>query len=277
MTIAAVIVTHQSEQWLPTTLTSVLNQTTPVDQIVIVDDSSTDHSRQIALDILGPKAHVVPARTTSPHLSTRIAANFQQGLRLCRDADAVILGDHDDVWHPHRVEHQIELLYTNDVDMVASDGVLVDEQGSPVSGTLRSVFRVPQEWWQGSPRMRMRIALRRSIATGGASAVRPRAFSDRDIPERWLHDRWWSLVATARERMMLDVAAVIDYRVLRSQQVGLDRALQASGTARRMGRAVTSIPTTYRRLSELRSGLARDATGQTAPELHLGSLLRNLR
>jgi len=123
----------------------------------------------------------------------------------------------------------------------------------------------------------MRIALRRSIATGGASAVRPRAFSDRDIPERWLHDRWWSLVATARERMMLDVAAVIDYRVLRSQQVGLDRALQASGTARRMGRAVTSIPTTYRRLSELRSGLARDATGQTAPELHLGSLLRNLR
>jgi hypothetical protein len=73
-------------------------------------------------------------------------------------------------------------------------------------------------------------ALRHSIATGGASAIRPCNFNDINVPEGWLHDRWWSLAATAQGRMSLDRKVVIDYRITPEQQVGLDTAQQAEST-----------------------------------------------
>jgi hypothetical protein len=46
----------------------------------------------------------------------------------------VILGDHDDLWLPHRVEHQVRLLRAHEVDMVAGDGLLIDESGARCRG-----------------------------------------------------------------------------------------------------------------------------------------------
>jgi glycosyltransferase involved in cell wall biosynthesis len=48
MTIAALVVTHQSQDWIGATLESILNQTQPVDRVVLVDDGSTDRTRSIA-------------------------------------------------------------------------------------------------------------------------------------------------------------------------------------------------------------------------------------
>ncbi len=78
---------------------------------------------------------------------------------------------------------------------------------------------------------RMRTALRTSVATGGASMIRPARFPRLDVPEGWLHDRWWSLVATGRDGLLVDREPVIDYRVQPGQQVGLDAGAQGrSGT-----------------------------------------------
>ena len=51
---------------------------------------------------------------------------------------------------------------------------------------------------------------------------------DINVPEGWLHDRWWSLAATAQGRMALDTKIVIDYRISPEQQVGLDTANQGA-------------------------------------------------
>jgi hypothetical protein len=75
----------------------------------------------------------------------------------------------------------------------------------------------------------MRYALRHSVATGGASMIRPATFPDLSVPEGWLHDRWWSLVATARGGLLVDPGSVIDYRVQPGQQVGLDGSSQRHG------------------------------------------------
>lgn len=276
MTVAAVIVTHESESWIEATLTSVQAQTRVPERIVLVDDASTDRTRQIARAMTGPSLEIIDATVTSTDQATRIAANFRQGLQACRDCEAVVLGDHDDLWHPSRVEHQVSLLLEHGADMVAGDGRLIDGSGKVITGTLRDAFPVPADWWSGSPAMRMRIALRQSIATGGACAVRPAAFADAAIPDGWLHDRWWSLMATASERMLLDSAPVIDYRVTSTQQVGLDRGHQAAGPTTRLVHAITHLPGTSDRIRELRDGLAGCATGDTAPELHGLRLLRNL-
>lgn len=277
MTIAALVVTHQSQDWIGATLESILNQTQPVDRVVLVDDGSTDRTRSIARELVGARVQILSAQTQAPDAVTRIAANFRQGLRACRQDEAVILGDHDDLWLPHRVEHQVRLLRAHQVDMVAGDGLLIDESGGALPGTLRKVFPVPGSWMPGSAAERMRIALRCSIATGGASALRPGPFTEEAIPQGWLHDRWWSLMATARERMLLDDSPVIAYRVFGSQQVGLDRGLQASSTVGRLRHAITELPATRTRLADLRNGLGPVATHGAASQLRGLRLLRNLR
>lgn len=245
--VAAVLVTHNAASWLDITLNSIVAQTRPPDAIVVVDDRSTDDTTAILA------SHGINALTATTRLSdgvSRIAANFLQGVRTCADYDLVALGDHDDRWHPDRIAHQAALLGSRpDALMVASDGATVDAGGVPLGGTMRDAFPVAVDWAAISPADRMRYVLRHSIATGGASMIRPGAFPDLSVPPGWLHDRWWSLVATARDGMLVDDRAVIDYRVHGAQQVGLDAAAQALGP---VGRVVALISQAQRSMGKQR-------------------------
>ena len=274
--VAAVLVTRNSQIWLEQTLASVLGQSRPPDEIVIIDDNSTDATREIIERLLGDRARVHTSRASSPDLPTRIAGNFRQGLQVARDCDVAVLGDHDDVWHADRIAHQAGILDVwPEVDMLASDGRLVDVFGNPVPGSLRTTFPVPLNFNDLPPAAQMQAAIRRSVATGGASAVRPSLFADEAIPAGWLHDRWWSLVAASREALRIDDEQVIDYRISPGQEVGLDRGHQARSPLERVGEGVKAAGSTGRRVRDLQA-LSRTATPATAPELRGARLLRNL-
>lgn len=275
MTIAALIVTSSSERWIEQTLSSVLRQDRPADYVLVVDDNSTDSTRSIARGLLGDRGRVVQALTTARDITTRVADNFRQGLAACADADVVVLGDHDDIWHADRIARQAGILDSSpEAIMVASDGRLVDDNGAALGGTLRTAFPVPARWAQATPGERMRIALRWSLATGGASAVRPIPLAQQGIPAGWLHDRWWSLAATAMEAFVLDDAQVIDYRVSPEQQVGLARGQQAKSTPTRAWNAIRQAPRTAARINDVQR-LRAVATEATVAELSGARLLRN--
>ena len=275
--VAALVVTHDSERWIEATLRSILEQSRLPDTVVVIDDASADRTLEIVVDVLGTDADVRAADTSASDRITRIAQNFEQGVRACSDVDVALLGDHDDVWHPERVAHQVALLERHPtMAMVASDGLLVDADGEQVGGSLRAVFPVAEGFNEMSPADQMRTVLRRSVATGGASAVRPSAFSDVMIPPGWLHDRWWSLVATAREAMLVDDALVIDYRVTQEQEIGLDQGQQGQSTVRRLTGSMAHASGTVAKLRDITRLLSPLATPQTAPELAGRRLLRNL-
>jgi len=274
--VAAVLVTSNSERWIELTLASVIGQSRRPDEIVVVDDGSSDATAEIVGRVLGDSARLVVSTATSTDRATRIAHNFRQGLQEVRDCDIAVLGDHDDVWHPNRIGHQAGVLEVWQKDtLLASSGRLVDEAGLPMGGTLRTAFPVPVDWAGASAAERMRAVLRYSVATGGASAVRPAAFADETIPAGWLHDRWWSLVATAREQVRLDDEVVIDYRVSAAQEVGLDRGTQDRSVAVRVASGISSLPSTLGRMADLR-GLSAAATDATRGELSYPRLIRTL-
>ncbi len=225
--IAAVLVTHNSERWLKATLDSIANQTRKPDPIIVIDDNSTDATEKILSEY---NITPIKATTTATETLTRIAQNFQQGIREARGADIVVLGDHDDIWHSTRVERQAEILMSNpQALMVASDGTLVGDTNTPIGGTLRTTFPVAANWNELPAEQQLKYALKHSLATGGASALKPDYFAAQEIPAGWLHDRWWSLLATVRLGMLIETESVIDYRVQGDQQVGLDTGTQAMG------------------------------------------------
>lgn len=266
-TVAALIVTSNSQAWIRATLESVRTQRRQPDAIVIVDDNSTDDTKAIIDEVLNGTAQIERATSKAQDRTTRIAHNFLQGVRTCaaQGADIVVLGDHDDLWHPARVGHQATQL-ANDPDalMVAGDGRIVDEQGRATSRTLRDTFPVPADWDDQPIEDQIAYAIRHSIATGGASALKTSAFSDQRIPEGWLHDRWWSLLATVQGGMRIDPAPVIDYRISATQEVGLATGHQQQTTGERLRSAANSAPQTWRKAQDLHTTLRRAATSPPA-------------
>ncbi len=257
----ALIVTSNSARWIEQTLVSIVGQEHQPDAIVVIDDNSTDNTRSIIHAVLGGRASVYRATSRAEDVTTRIAHNFHQGVRACAKYDVAILGDHDDRWYPTRVGHQLRQLATHpEMTMVASDGTLINARNESLDGTLREAFPVISDWNHERPAEQMRYAVRHSIATGGASALRPADFAELTIPAGWLHDRWWSLVATARGSMMIDNALVIDYRVIDTQEVGLSRGRQDDSRLKRLASAVTAGPEVMGKLRDLHGRLRPLAT-----------------
>ncbi len=277
--VAAVIVTHNSAQWITKTISSVLQQTQAPVNIVIIDDRSTDDTMKILerQQGLSPIPFTIqPASSSARNITTRIASNFVQGVQSAANlgADLVVLGDHDDTWHPDRISRQCALLDQQpQALMVASDGNLVGAEG-----TLRGTFPVPSDWQGLTPVEQLRYTLRHSIATGGASMLRPRHFAGGlDVPKGWLHDRWWSLVAVVRGGMLIDEGIVIDYLVQAGQQVGLRTGSQTNSGAGRLAGAAPNPVQSLRKLGDLHERLRPLAQSkQLQAQLSWAQLVRSL-
>jgi len=278
-TVAALLVTSNSARWIEATLESILAQTRQPDAFVVIDDNSTDDTRSIISSVLKGQALVYRATSRAADTTTRIAHNFRQGVRACADHAVAVLGDHDDLWHPDRIEHQTrELSNHPSALMLASDGALIDAQGQSKEGSLRDAFPVPADWNDLTTLDQLRSVLRHSIATGGASALRPAAFADVVIPAGWLHDRWWSLVATVLGGMRIDGEQLIDYRVSGTQEVGLGQGRQRDSKLHRAASAATQAPMVLGKVRDLHAGLQPLTTDPTlARALSWAGLARALR
>lgn len=275
--VGVVIATHNSARWIAETLESISGQTHLPDKIVFVDDRSTDGTSEVVTNWFSstqrPGIVVEWLHTTSvnPDPRTRIAQNFTQGVRALASADYVALADHDDVWLPHRLESQIDLMQESGSIYLASNGFIKDG-----TETLFDAFHIPEEIEDLNATQLLRHVLRRSVATGGASMIRPPALLDSGTfvpPRGWLHDRWWSLVAATQGLLQVSRKPVIDYRISPDQSVGLDRGRQGlQGTRRLRSARVSDI----RRLMELHS-LKKQAAPELQEELTWGRLAKSLR
>ena len=246
-----VLTAHGDAPFLGETLRSIEMQTRSADgRIAVVDQVAPS----VADELREHHFTVVRATSTERDLSTRTAQNFHQGVRAARELDVVILGDHDDIWHPSRIERHLAIMENDRWLMTSGNGWIVDADGHRTGESLRDIFPVHHEWNDSPTGRNFRYALRHSVATGGASAVRAGFLADRPIPRGWLHDRWWSLAAAKRGALHIDDTMVIDYRVSATQQVGLftshqdepqrwwtDKFADAPSSLRRVGDAITRL------------------------------------
>ena len=253
--VVGVLVTHNSQAFLAELLESIESQSQKLDQLIVIDDNSTDLTRSILTE---HGIMAIRSTSTATDLSTRIAINFLQGVAHAPPGAIVILGDHDDTWLPNRVEHQSAIMRAfPNAAMLASDGN-TGTQNAPqetlqtlqTQQTLRSTFPVPENWGALTKRQQFTYAVKHSIATGGASAIRPDKLPT-TIPAGWLHDRWWSLAAISTHAMVLDTEPVINYRITPEQQVGLDTRAQNKSARSWLTHHARNSGTSIKRSSDL--------------------------
>jgi glycosyltransferase involved in cell wall biosynthesis len=120
--VSVIIATWNTGKYLPETLASALAQTWPNLEVIVVDDGSTDGTRDAIAEFL-PRIRYEPR----PHLGLAAARN--EGIRLAQGAYVALL-DADDLWHPEKIAVQVEVAERHpEAGMIVCDGVEFSEEG----------------------------------------------------------------------------------------------------------------------------------------------------
>jgi glycosyltransferase involved in cell wall biosynthesis len=101
-TISVLIPAYNASETIQETLDSVLAQTRPADEILVMDDGSTDDTRAI-LDSYGSRLKVFSQKNQGVAESRNVLCHHASG-------DVIAFIDSDDIWHPSYLEIQSRLI-----------------------------------------------------------------------------------------------------------------------------------------------------------------------
>ncbi len=144
--ISAVVAAYQAEEWIAETLETILGQTRPPDEVVVVDDGSTDGTAR-ELERFAGRVRVVRQPNGG------CPAAFNTAFREAR-GDFVAMCGADDIWAPQKLEWQAQAMQAHpEADVLFGHAAVVGRlQGEyskpPASGLLdndvltEALFRV---------------------------------------------------------------------------------------------------------------------------------------
>lgn len=130
---------YNHEKFIRATLTSALAQTLPPDEIVVIDDGSSDGSIAAAKSVFHPSIQIIAEQRNLGGPAT------MRGLSVCKGSMVAILNS-DDTWSPHKLKRQADYLEKNrSCGVVFTLPTLIDEHGNEwkqASNRHQSLFQV---------------------------------------------------------------------------------------------------------------------------------------
>lgn len=100
--VSVVVTTHNRAEYLEQALDSLMGQDYEPLEIVVVDDGSTDHTREVAAQYADRVSYVFQA-------NRGVGAAYNTGLKQSKGALVSFL-DSDDLWTPNRLKKQVSYL-----------------------------------------------------------------------------------------------------------------------------------------------------------------------
>lgn len=123
--VSAVIPTYNRAAFLPAAVASIRDQTYPCDEVVIVDDGSSDNTAEVVA-ALGDGIRYVRQANAGP------AAARNRGIREAT-GELVAFLDTDDRWLPNKLQRQVEIFQREpDVALVSADMAIEDAAGKRI-------------------------------------------------------------------------------------------------------------------------------------------------
>jgi glycosyltransferase involved in cell wall biosynthesis len=189
------------ERFIAQQLISILSQLDARDEVVVVDDASTDGTLNVISSLQDSRI-----RLLRNERNAGVFAAFERALGATR-GDIVFLSDQDDVWLPGKVaEAKARFARDAAVQLVLSDAEVIDEQGRVTAPS----FMASRGGFQAS----FAATLVRNRYLGCTMALR-RALLDialpipRDVP---MHDMWFGSLAVLQGRVDYIDRPLVQYR-----------------------------------------------------------------
>lgn len=137
--VTVVIPVFDGEKYLAAAITSILAQTAPPAEIIVVDDGSSDGTADIARSFVGASAATLVRYDQGPHEGGAQALN--RGIALAQ-RELIAFLDADDLWLPDKLAAQLAVLAAQpDVDLVF--GHMIQFASPELPEDKRARFDVP--------------------------------------------------------------------------------------------------------------------------------------
>jgi glycosyltransferase involved in cell wall biosynthesis len=145
VSVSVCVATFNGARHIEGQLVSILSQLASQDEVVLVDDASTDQTLQIVENLDDPRIRVIRHERNAGHVRTFVdAVTEAQG-------DVVLLADQDDLWLPGRVERMVATLARSAVvatsltqfrdDGAAAPSLCLDAaQSTDAAGNIARIF-----------------------------------------------------------------------------------------------------------------------------------------
>ncbi len=111
--VSIILPTYNRAASLPRAIGSILSQTYPDYELLVIDDGSTDHTREVVEGYRDPRIRYL--RNDGPVHGASRARNI--GIQEAR-GEYIAFQDSDDVWLPDKLERQVRCLEETEADVV---------------------------------------------------------------------------------------------------------------------------------------------------------------
>ncbi|MGM9476824.1 glycosyltransferase [Pedobacter sp. GSP4] len=187
--ISIALCTYNGANFLPQQLDSILNQTYKHIELVIVDDGSSDGTKDLLKQYAAKYGQI---KLYFNEKNIGFNANFQKAISYC-SGDFIAISDQDDIW----LENKLELLYRNIGDnwLIFSNSSFINEHGEIIGGQiLNETFSLKDKTFKS--------LLFSNFVTGHTSL-----FSKKftpfffPIPNQGFYDWWMGFVAIYHQKI----------------------------------------------------------------------------
>lgn len=221
MKTSVALCTYNGEKFLQEQLDSILNQTLPVDEIVVCDDGSTDSTIEILESYSNKNPEIF--RIFRNEVNLRSVKNFEKAISLCSN-EIIFLCDQDDLWIENKVEKIVKTFQENpEIEVIATNGFGMDENGKKLD--VITIWDVPSIVRENNFQFNYFniLNLVGNFATGATMALK-KEIVKQILPfpqiDGFHHDEWIALVSAKDNRFFFLDEKLISYREHSTQQVG---------------------------------------------------------
>lgn len=128
--VSVVLTTYNCCDFISSSIKSVLNQTHPDFELIIIDDGSEDETHKVVNQFYDPRIRYVKIE----HVGYSASLNF--GLELCK-YEWIAFQDSDDIWLPNKLENQVKLIETSDNFIVCKAAYFSEDK-------IKYIINIPQ-------------------------------------------------------------------------------------------------------------------------------------
>jgi glycosyltransferase involved in cell wall biosynthesis len=228
MIISVALCTYNGEKFIKEQIDSILNQTFPVDEIIICDDCSSDSTVTILEEYKGKKPELFKIHKNETNL--RSNKNFEKAISLTT-GDYIFLSDQDDIWRNDKVEKIMNVFSKNEkAQGVFSDANFIDENSELIHQKIslwESVCFFHDSIKETSD-LRKSLLHTSNFLTGATLCIK-KEVKEYSIPfltiENFIHDEWFAYVLTQRNALCFSTEKLISYRLHNNQQLGVGKII----------------------------------------------------
>ena len=138
MTNSVALATYNGSKFVLELLNSIVNQTKKIDEVIIVDDRSTDDTVEKIKNFITENKLENTFKIFVNEQNLGYAENFRKALSLCT-GDVIFLADQDDVWVNDRLEKMSSVMANNsEIGLLNTDFAWFSEDINKLDGYYES-------------------------------------------------------------------------------------------------------------------------------------------